>query len=44
MTSPGRTDFGALAREFTVVPVWRELLADQITPVGIYARLVGNQS
>jgi anthranilate synthase component 1 len=44
VTSPSRAEFGALARDFTVVPVWRELLADQITPVGIYARLVGDEA
>ena len=41
MTTPDRAGFGALAREYTVVPVYRELLADQVTPVGIYSRLVG---
>jgi anthranilate synthase component 1 len=43
MTSPSRADFRALARDHTVVPVWRELLADQVTPVGIFARLVGDE-
>jgi anthranilate synthase component 1 len=42
VTSPSRADFHALARDHTVVPVWRELLADQVTPVGIHARLVGD--
>ena len=42
MTAPSRAEFRALARDFTVVPVWRELLADQVTPVGIHARLVGD--
>jgi len=36
---PGREEFRALAREYTVVPVWRELLADLITPVAAFARL-----
>jgi anthranilate synthase component 1 len=36
---PSRQDFHALARDHTVVPVWRELLADQITPVAAFSRL-----
>ena len=34
-----RTRFGELAAEFTVVPVWRQLLADLTTPVAAFARL-----
>jgi anthranilate synthase component 1 len=36
---PTRDEFRALARTHTVVPVWRELLADLITPVAAFARL-----
>jgi anthranilate synthase component 1 len=36
---PSRDDFHALARDHRVVPVWRELLADQITPVAAFVRL-----
>jgi anthranilate synthase component I len=39
---PSRSDFHALAGGHTVVPVWRELLADLITPVAAYARLCGD--
>ncbi|QGG97078.1 anthranilate synthase component I [Actinomarinicola tropica] len=39
---PSREEFRALARDHTVVPVWRELLADLITPVAAYARLCGD--
>ncbi|MGH9243034.1 MAG: anthranilate synthase component I [Acidimicrobiales bacterium] len=39
MLRPSRADFHALARTHTVVPVWRELLADLITPVAAFARL-----
>ncbi|MBI2704127.1 MAG: chorismate-binding protein [Actinobacteria bacterium] len=39
MISPPREEFKALARDYSVVPVWRELLADLITPVGAFARL-----
>jgi anthranilate synthase component 1 len=39
MLRPSRDDFHALARQHTVVPVWRELLADQITPVAAFRRL-----
>jgi anthranilate synthase component 1 len=40
---PSRDDFRALARTHTVIPVWRELLADLTTPVAAFARLVGDQ-
>jgi len=36
---PTRAEFHALAAEYSVVPVWRELLADLITPVAAFARL-----
>jgi anthranilate synthase component 1 len=39
---PTREEFHAWAAEFTVVPVWRELLADLITPVAAFARLCGD--
>jgi len=39
---PTRADFRALARTHTVVPVWREVLADLITPVAAFARVVGD--
>lgn len=41
MTS-GRAEFRALAREYTVVPVWRELVADLTTPVSAFARVCGD--
>ncbi len=37
---PSREEFASLARDWTIVPVWRELLADLTTPVAAYARLV----
>ena len=37
---PSRDEFAALARGWTIVPVWCELLADLTTPVAAYARLV----
>jgi anthranilate synthase component 1 len=40
---PSRADFHALARDHTVVPVWRELLADLTTPVAGFLRLVGDE-
>ena len=40
-TSPSRDDFRVLARKYTVVPVWREVLADLSTPVAAFLRLVG---
>lgn len=36
---PSRAEFRELARTHSVVPVWRELLADLITPVAAFARL-----
>ena len=38
----GRDEFRTLARSYTVVPVWTELLADLETPVAAYAKLVGD--
>ncbi len=43
MSSPTRDEFVALARDYTVVPVWREVLADLETPVSAFAKLVGNR-
>jgi len=40
---PTREEFGALARDYTVVPVWTEVLADIETPVSAFAKLVGEQ-
>jgi anthranilate synthase component I len=39
LARPDRDQFHALAADHTVVPVWRELLADLITPVAAFARL-----
>ena len=41
--SPSRGDFCSLARRFTVVPLWREVVADLATPVAAYLRLVGDR-
>lgn len=38
---PSFDEFAALAAEHRIVPVWRSLLADQVTPVAIFARCVG---
>ena len=43
MSHPSRDDFRALARDFTVVPVWREVLADLETPLSAFVKLVGNR-
>ena len=40
---PDRAAFKEAARSHTVVPVRRSLLADQITPVAMFARLCGDQ-
>ncbi|MGH9039044.1 MAG: chorismate-binding protein, partial [Acidimicrobiia bacterium] len=39
--SPSPEDFVALAATHTVVPVWREVLADLETPVSVFLKLVG---
>ena len=39
---PDRESFRSLARTHTVVPVWRELVADMQTPVAAFARLAGD--
>jgi anthranilate synthase component 1 len=39
---PGRDRFVALARRHRLVPVWCELVADTVTPVGVFLRLVGD--
>jgi anthranilate synthase component 1 len=36
---PSRDEFLKLAREHTLVPVWREILGDLETPVGVYRKL-----
>lgn len=41
ISSPSRSDFRAIARGHTIVPVWREVLADYTTPVAAFARLAG---
>src|SRR5712692_4627573 len=40
---PSRDESVALARGHTVVPVWREVLADLETPVSAFAKLVGDR-
>ncbi len=43
-SSPDRASFRALARAGnTIVPVWRELLADLTTPVAAFGRVVGSE-
>ncbi len=39
---PSLDEFRALARDHTVVPVWREILADLETPVSAFVKLVGD--
>jgi anthranilate synthase component 1 len=40
---PSLPEFVALARDYTVVPVWREVLADLETPLSAFAKLVGER-
>jgi anthranilate synthase component 1 len=39
---PSRSEFRELAHEYTVVPVWREVLADLETPLSAFVKLVGD--
>ncbi len=39
--APSREEFVRLARDHTLVPVWREILGDLETPVGAYRKLGG---
>jgi len=39
---PSLTEFKELAQSYTVVPVWREVLADLETPVSLFLKLVGS--
>ena len=41
MIQPTATEFRELARQYRMVPVWREVLADLTTPVAAFARVVG---
>ncbi|MCL5048450.1 MAG: chorismate-binding protein [Firmicutes bacterium] len=41
-SSPGFERFKELAKDFSVLPVWRELLADSLTPVDAFRLLVGD--
>jgi anthranilate synthase component 1 len=41
--SPSPTEFRDLARSYTVVPVWREVLADLETPLSAFMKLVGDR-
>ena len=39
---PGLSGFHTLAAKHRVVPVWRELVADTLTPVGAFLQIVGD--
>jgi anthranilate synthase component 1 len=38
---PDPAEFGALAKEHAIVPVWCEVVADTLTPVACFANVVG---
>ena len=40
---PGPEEFRALAEDYAVVPVWCEMVADTLTPVGAFLQLVGDR-
>src|ERR1700683_5582166 len=40
---PGRDSFCALVRRHRIVPVWRSLVADTVTPVGAFLQVVGEE-
>ena len=41
-SSPGPTGFRTLAAKHRIVPVWRELVADTLTPVAAFLQIVGS--
>jgi anthranilate synthase component 1 len=43
VTSPSREEFRALARDHTVVPLWRHVVGDLTTPVSAFLRTVGDE-
>ena len=43
LITPSRAEFRELARDRRVIPVSRTLLADTLTPVGLYATLAGDR-
>jgi anthranilate synthase component 1 len=43
LVKPTLDEFRSLAREYSVVPVWREVLADLETPVSAFVKLVGDR-
>ena len=40
---PDRDGFDALARDWALVPMWAELLADVSTPVGLFPAVAGTE-
>ena len=38
-----QADFIKQAKRHQIIPIWRELVADMATPVGVFQRLVGSQ-
>ncbi|NCZ90588.1 MAG: anthranilate synthase component I, partial [Actinobacteria bacterium] len=40
---PDRATFRELSAQYSVVPVWTEVLADVETPVSAYLKLVGDE-
>lgn len=41
---PSRDEFKRLAEDFSVVPVWREVVADLETPVSAFMKLAGDET
>jgi anthranilate synthase component 1 len=41
---PGRDRFRSLARQHRIVPVWRDMVADTLTPVGAFLQVVGERA
>jgi len=39
-----REEFLQYSKNYTIIPVWRELVADLVTPVAAFARVVGDDS
>src|SRR5262245_61894711 len=42
VVTPGREEFLARAQQGNLVPVYREIMADRLTPVSAFEKLVGD--
>lgn len=41
-TYPSSDEFFSIGSQYPIVPIWREVIADTLTPVGVFMSIVGN--